>query len=90
MCQWLNDIGNALRQVYPGTYTNTHRDVVTLLKRVWSSAYSSIYLKQDADVNHVPHHKPDVILMDEDSDGEITWAQVHALTEVTRTPLTKN
>ena len=91
-CRWLNDIGENLRQAHPNhTYTNIHGTVVSI-KRVWSSAYSSVYMKQ-GDVNNtdpIPLHKPDIILVDESFDGEISWLQVHALAEVTHTELIKS
>jgi hypothetical protein len=91
-CRWLNDIGENLRQVHPNiTYTNIYGTAVPI-KRVWSSAYSSVYMKQgDANnTNPVPHCKPDIILVDESFNGEISWPQVHALAEVTRTELIKS
>ena len=38
----------------------------------------------------VLHHKPDIILVDEDFNGIVSWLQVHAFTEVTCTELIKN
>jgi Fungal protein kinase len=91
-CQWLNDIGDALRLIHPvNKYTNLDGVVVTPSKRVWTSAYSSIYMKQDeTNKDSVLHHKPDIILVDLDFNGEVTWPQVHALAEVTCTELIKN
>jgi hypothetical protein len=82
-CQWLNDIGDALRLIHPDTkYTNLDGVVVTPSKRVWTSAYSSVYMKQDKTNKDspIPHRKPDIILVDSDFDGEVAWPQVHATT----------
>ena len=91
-CGWLNNIGENLRQAHPNhTYTNIYGTVVPI-KRVWSSAYSSVYMKQ-GNVNNmdpIPLCKPDIILVDEHFDGEISWPQVHALAEVTCTKLIKS
>lgn len=91
-CQWLNDIGDALRLIHPDNKYTKDGVVVTPSKRVWTSAYSSVYMKQDETNkdSSVPHRKPDIILVDSDFDGEVAWPQVHALAEVTRTELIKN
>src|ERR1700720_3425625 len=91
-CGWLNDIGENLRQAHPNhTYTNIYGTVVPI-KRVWSSAYSSVYMKQGGanNTDPVPLRKPDIIIVDESFNGEISWPQVHALAEVTRTKLIKS
>jgi Fungal protein kinase len=91
-CQWLNDIGETLRQAnVDANYTNNDGQVVTPSKRIWSSAYSSIYMKQQKNKQPaVPRHKPDIILIDHDFDGDISWPQVHTLVKVTRTELIKS
>ena len=93
-CQWLNDIGDALRQAKINTdYTNNDRNVVTLPKRIWSSAYSSVCMKKHQGSNghdYIPRRKPDIVLVDEDFDGDIAWPQVHSLAEVTSTELIKS
>ena len=58
-CQWLNNIGDTLRLIHPDIkHTNWDGVVITPSKRVWTSAYSSIYMKQD-NVNNpsssIPH-----------------------------------
>jgi hypothetical protein len=89
-CQWLNDIGDTLRQANINTkYTNNEGNVVTPSKRIWSSSYSGIYMNTSNQVA-VPRRKPDIILIDEDFDGDISWPQVHSLAEVTRTELIKS
>lgn len=90
-CQWLNDIGDTLRQAkLDANYTNNNGQVATPSKRIWSSAYSSIFMKHSNKHNPVPLRKPDIILIDNDFDGDISWPQVHALAEVTRTELIKS
>jgi hypothetical protein len=93
-CQWLNDIGNALRQAKIDTnYTNNDGNVVTPPKRIWSSAYSSVCMKEHKGSNshdYIPHRKPDIILVDEGFDGDISWLQVHSLAEVTCSKLIKS
>jgi len=93
-CQWLNDIGHALRQAKIDTnYTNNDGNVVTLPKRIWSSAYSSVCMKEHKGSNghdYIPCRKLDIVLVDEEFDGDISWPQIHSLAKVTCTELIKS
>ena len=90
-CQWLNDIGDTLRQAnIDANYTNKDRQVITPFKRIWSSANLSVYMKQHKGMNNVPHRKPDIVFIDNDFNGDISWLQVHTFTKVTHTELIKS
>jgi hypothetical protein len=90
-CQWLNNIGDTLRQVnIDANYTNKDRQVITPFKRIWSSTNSSVDMKQHKSMDDVPHHKHDIVLIDDNFNRNISWLQVHTLTEVTHTELIKS
>lgn len=89
MAKWLNDIGEALRQLQPqpvnGRYIDIHGKLVLHPERVWRSNHSNVALECSC-----YRLKPDLILVDEGGRGKLAWPAVHVVGETNKTTLNKS